>query len=102
MKTKRTLVQAQADAEEQQKVAAKRKRLAEDGLDEPVTKKVNPSYIFFKLLPIFVTDPDFRLKSANPLLGPTRLTCAAHLLDMDTSHPLRRYLKQRNSTKRNL
>jgi len=43
-KTKRALVQAQADAEEQQKAAAKRKRLAEDGLDEHVTKKVNPSY----------------------------------------------------------
>lgn len=44
-KAKRALVQAQADAEEQQKAAAKRKRLAEDGLDEPATKKVNPSYI---------------------------------------------------------
>lgn len=42
-------MQAQADAEEQQKAAAKRKRLAEDGLDEPVTKKVNPSYIFLQV-----------------------------------------------------
>jgi len=50
MKVKRTLVQAQADAEEEQKAAAKRKRLAEDGLDEPVTKKVNPFYIFLQII----------------------------------------------------
>jgi hypothetical protein len=99
MKTKRALVQAQADAEEQQKAAAKRKRLVEESLDEPVTKRVNPSHISFKLAPIFVTDPDFRLKSANPLFGPTRVT---YLLDMNTSHPLRRHLNQRNSRKRNL
>jgi len=60
MKAKRALVQAQAGAEEHQKAAAKRKRLAEDVQDEPVTKKVHPSYIFFKLAPIVVTDPDFR------------------------------------------
>lgn len=98
-KAKRALVQAQADAEEQQKTYAKRKRLDEDGLDEPATKKVNPSYISFRSAPIFVTDPDFRLKSANLLFGLTRLT---HLLDMNPGHPLRRHLDQRNFRKRNL
>ncbi len=49
MKAKKTLVQAEAEAEEQQKAAAKRKRVAEDGLDEPVTKKVNPPYIFLPI-----------------------------------------------------
>lgn len=97
-KTKRALVQAQADAEEQQKAYAKRKRLDEDGLDEPVTKKVIPSYISFRSAPIFVTDPDFMLKSAN-LFGLTRLM---HLLDTNPSHPLRRHLNQRNLRKRNL
>jgi hypothetical protein len=59
-KAKRALVQAQVDAEEQHKATAKRKRLVEDVLDEHVTKKVNLSYTLFKLVLIFVTDPDFR------------------------------------------
>lgn len=35
-------MKAQADAEERQESTAKRKRLAEDVLNEPVTKKVKP------------------------------------------------------------
>jgi Skp family chaperone for outer membrane proteins len=44
-KAKKALVQAQAEAEEQQKTVAKRKRQAEDVLDKTVTKKVKPLYI---------------------------------------------------------
>ena len=86
MKARKALVQAQADAEEQQKAATTQKRVAEDVLDGPVTKKVKPLPCFFQVSPTFVTDPDFRRKSARPLFSPTRMMYATYLL-----HPLRRH-----------
>jgi len=60
VKAKKARMQAQADAEEQQQAATKRKRVGEEVLDEPVTKKVKPFLFLQKVQPTFVTDPDSR------------------------------------------
>lgn len=68
IRAKKALVQAQADADEQQKAATKRKRLAEDVLDVPVTKKVNS-------LPHFLNDSLLILISGEkaPVPSPAQL-----------------------------
>lgn len=50
IKAKKALVQGQDDPDEQQ-AATKRKRVAEDVLDAPVTKKVSSLPHFFKASP---------------------------------------------------